>query len=53
MCTYKLAECGVVDVDVAQNMLRILYIIYGYGGKDKKIPLFMLGVLGVPGHFNV
>ena len=53
MCTYNLAECGVVDVDVAQDMLRILYIIYGYGGKDKKIPLFILGVLGVSGHVHV
>ena len=31
----------------------ILYIIYGYGGKDKKIPLFILGVLGVSGHVHV
>ena len=38
MCTYNLAECGVIGVDVAQDMLRILYIIYGCGGKDKKIP---------------
>ena len=38
MCTYNLAECGAIDVDVAQDMLRIRYIIYGYGGKDKKIP---------------
>ena len=35
MCTYNLAECGVIDVDVAQDMLRIRYIIYGYGGVEK------------------
>ena len=36
MCIYKLAECGVIVVDVAQDMLRIRYIIYGYGRVNKK-----------------